>query len=181
MDCGRDRTKDEVVAAIRRGPHVSAKTPEAIELFEEDITYQVEAGFARIVAWDDIKDDLPPQLKVSPVAAVPQTNRRPRIILDLSFPVRVGAEIIQQAVKDSTAPVAHPDALKYLGTTMPRIAEFMAHAPSSHPIYFSKYDVSDGFWNMVVAPGAEWNFAYVLPQKQGEPTRLVVPNALQMG
>ncbi|KAL7543039.1 hypothetical protein ACHAXR_012341 [Thalassiosira sp. AJA248-18] len=64
---------------------------------------------------------------------------------------------------------------------MPRILKFMAHAPKEYPIYFSKYDISDGFWRMVVAAGAEWNFAYVLPQKSGEPTRLVVPNALQMG
>ena len=64
---------------------------------------------------------------------------------------------------------------------MPRILQFMAHAPKAHPIYFSKYDISDGFWRMVVAKGSEWNFAYVLPQKKGEPTRLVVPSALQMG
>ena len=36
---------------------------------------------------------------------------------------------------------------------------------------------------MVVQGGAksEWNFAYVLPQEPGKPTRLVVPNAPQMG
>ena len=27
----------------------------------------------------------------------------------------------------------------------------------------------------------EWNFAYVLPQRKGAPTRLVVPTSLQMG
>ena len=34
---------------------------------------------------------------------------------------------------------------------------------------------------MVIAAGSEWNFAYVLPQEEGKPIRLVVPNALQMG
>ena len=34
---------------------------------------------------------------------------------------------------------------------------------------------------MVVAAGSEWNFAYVLPQEEGLPVKLVVPNALQMG
>ncbi len=29
--------------------------------------------------------------------------------------------------------------------------------------------------------GEEWNFAYVLPQDQTKPTRLVVPTSLQMG
>jgi hypothetical protein len=81
---------------------------------------------------------------VSPVAAVPQTKRQDRIILDLSFPMRVGAEIIQQAVKDITAPTSHPKSMNHLGSVMPRILECMAHAPSEHPVYFSKYDISDG-------------------------------------
>jgi hypothetical protein len=166
---------------VRRGPHKSAATKDAVKLFEEDVTYQVEAGFSRIVNWDDIKDNPPAQLKVSPAAVVPQAKRRDRIILDLSFPVRVGAELIQQAVNDTTTPTAHPSSMDQLGSTMPRILEFMAHAPPEHPIFFSKYDVSDGFWRMVVAKGSEWNFAYVLPQEEGEPIRLVVPNALQMG
>ena len=64
---------------------------------------------------------------------------------------------------------------------MPRILEFMAHVPPQHPIFFSKYDISDGFWRMVVAAGSEWNFAYVLPQEEGQPIGLVIPSALQMG
>jgi hypothetical protein len=181
VDCGEDWTCEQIRTAVEKGPHQSARTPEAVQLFKEDIEYQVSAGFARIIEWDAIKANPPNGLKVSPVAAVPQANRRPRIILDLSFPVRVGAEIVRQAVNESTVDGAHQSALRHLGSTMPRIAEFMAHAPSAHPIYWSKYDVSDGFWRMVVAPGAEWNFAYVLPQEEGQPTRLVVPSALQMG
>ncbi|KAL7532257.1 hypothetical protein ACHAXR_004523 [Thalassiosira sp. AJA248-18] len=49
------------------------------------------------------------------------------------------------------------------------ILKFMAHAPEDYPIYFSKYDISNGFWELAVA---EWNFAYVLPQKSVEPTGL---------
>ena len=181
VDCGNNWSRETIEAAIRQGPHQSAMTEKAWELFKDDIAYQVKAGFSRVVLWDDIKDNLPPQLKISPVAVVPQSNRRDRIILDLSFPVRVGREIIQQAVNATTVSTSHPSALKYLGSSMPRILQFMAHAPSTLPIFFSKYDVSDGFWRMVVAAGAEWNFAYVLPQPPGEPLKLVVPNALQMG
>ncbi|KAL7539302.1 hypothetical protein ACHAXR_009292, partial [Thalassiosira sp. AJA248-18] len=162
VDYGEDWTKDQVEAAITRGPHISATTQESINM------YQDKAGFAKIVLWDDIKF-----LKISPVAAVAQKNRRARsIILDLSFPVRVGQEIIQQAVNSSTPQTLHPAALNFLGSSMPRVLKFMAHAQGDYPIYFSKYDISDGFWRMVVAAGAG---------KSGEPTRLVVPNALQMG
>jgi hypothetical protein len=37
------------------------------------------------------------------------------------------------------------------------------------------------YWRMDVEEGEEWNFCYVLPQREGEPTRLVVPTSLQMG
>ena len=181
VDCGDNWDRATIDTAISRGPHQSALTPDALKLFEEDIAYQVEAGFAKVVLWDDIKHNPPSQLKVSPVAAVPQKNRRDRIILDLSFGVRLGKEIIQQAVNASTTSTSHPSALSFLGSTMPRILKFMAHAPPQHPIFFSKYDVSDGFWRMVVAAGSEWNFAYVLPQEEGNPIKLVVPSALQMG
>ena len=182
VDCGGNWTRETIDAAIARGPHQSALTPEALELFQDDVVdYQVKAGFCRIVNWDDIKHDLPPQLKISPVAAVPQVGRRPRIILDLSFGVRIGDEVIQQAVNTTTASTSHPAALDFLGSAMPRILDFLAHAPSDYPVYLSKYDISDGFWRMVVAAGSEWNFAYVLPQEEGKPIKLVVPSALQMG
>jgi hypothetical protein len=48
-------------------------------------------------------------------------------------------------------------------------------------IYFSKLDLSDGFWRLVVKPEASYNFAYVLPQTPGQPIKIVVPSALQMG
>ena len=70
--------------AVLWRPHQSAATKEAVELFNEDSAYQVKAGFSRIVNWDNIKHELPAQLKVSPAAVVPQTKRRDRIILDLS-------------------------------------------------------------------------------------------------
>jgi hypothetical protein len=46
---------------------------------------------------------------------------------------------------------------------------------------FAKIDLSDGFWRMLVAESDKWNFAYVLPGVVGQPTRLVIPHALQMG
>ena len=45
----------------------------------------------------------------------------------------------------------------------------------------AKWDIKDGFWRMDCAAGEEWNFAYVLPQEEGQPTTLVVPTSLQMG
>ncbi len=72
---------------MQRGPHPTARTPKAVALFEEDIEYQRRAGFCRVITWEELKRLRPPNLKISPVAAVLQVGRRPRIILDLSFPV----------------------------------------------------------------------------------------------
>ena len=45
----------------------------------------------------------------------------------------------------------------------------------------AKWDIKDGFWRLDNGEGAEYNFAYVLPQPPGSPTLLVVPTSLQMG
>ena len=49
-------------------------------------------GQARLVDWDSIKDDPPPELKVSPLAAVPHKSRMWRAILDLSFRLRLSPD-----------------------------------------------------------------------------------------
>jgi hypothetical protein len=57
----------------------------------------------------------------------------------------------------------------------------MAEVPAEETIMFAKIDLSDGFWRMLVAETDKWNFAYVLPDVAGEPTKIVIPHALQMG
>ncbi len=61
----------EMMAAIARGLHRSALTPEAIEHFTTEVREKVAAGQAQLVKWDDIKNNPPPKLKISPIAAVP--------------------------------------------------------------------------------------------------------------
>eukprot|EP00957_Ditylum_brightwellii_P202313 15329605-Ditylum_brightwellii.AAC.1 len=47
VDCGPHWSKATVLAAVTRGLHTSALTPEAINLVHEDIAYQVKAGFCQ--------------------------------------------------------------------------------------------------------------------------------------
>lgn len=178
VDCGPDWQWDVVEAAVAQGPHQSALTPESIALFQEDVEYQVKAGFCKIYSWNEVQRLKPPKLKISPVAVVPQRDRRGRIILDLSFPVR-GMD--QASVNETTCKESPPEPVKELGNVILRLFDFMAAVPSSEIIMFSKIDLSDGFWRMIVQEGAEWNFAYVLPGLPGDEIQLVVPSALQMG
>ena len=49
-------------------------------------------------------------------------------------------------------------------------------------ILFSKIDLKDGHWQMVVNENNMWNFAYVLPpEHESNEVELVIPDALQMG
>jgi hypothetical protein len=44
-----------------------------------------------------------------------------------------------------------------------------------------KHTIKDSFWRLDCGKGEEWNFAYMLPQPEAEPTELVVLMSLQMG
>jgi hypothetical protein len=58
---------------------------------------------------------------------------------------------------------------------------YMRDTPAGLHILFCKLDISDGFWRLIVWEEDSFNFAYVLPQREGEPVRIVVPLAVQMG
>ncbi len=113
-----DWSWDVIEAAVEHGLHPTARTPKASALFEEDIEYQQKAGFCTVIPWEEIKQLCLPNLKISPVAVLPQVGRRPRIILDLSFPVYQevdGVVIVTQAsVNDTTALRAPSAAIKEL-------------------------------------------------------------------
>jgi hypothetical protein len=57
----------------------------------------------------------------------------------------------------------------------------MASTPANKTILFSKIDLSDGFWRMIVQKDQRWNFCYGMPDLSGTKLRIVVPSALQMG
>jgi len=83
---GREWTREQMQEAIDRGPHKSALEPAAIEHFRLEIEEKVKAGQARVVDWEDIRDNPPPQLKISPVAAIPHNSKPYRSILGLVIP-----------------------------------------------------------------------------------------------
>ena len=82
---GRNWTTEEMWEAVERGPHQSATSPEALTHFDVEIKEKLGKRQARLVPWDDIKDNPPAQLKISPIAAIPYKSKAFRSILDLSF------------------------------------------------------------------------------------------------
>jgi len=105
------------------------------------------------------------------------------MILDLSHGVQIG-NVQHPSVNEATNPdIAPHAAMAELGSVLPCLIYAVATAPDAQgPVLFSKLDIKDGYWRMVVPKDDDWHFAYVLPKAHpDEPTRLVIPSSLQMG
>ncbi len=185
VDCGPDWDWEVIKVAVARGPHPTATTPDAIALFKEDIAYQVKAGFSRVMLWEDLQRLRPTNLKILPVAVVPQTGHQGCIVLDLSFPVYQEVDGVFTATQESvngTMGINSPSIpVKEIGKVLPRMLQYMRDTPAGLHILFSKLDISNSFWRLTVHEHDSYNFVYVLPQEASEPCRIVIPAAVQMG
>jgi hypothetical protein len=142
-----------------------------------------------------LKINRPNQLKISPLAVVPQANRRGRMILDLHFPVlrqanehgrkhkrkRTIQDVLQRSVNETTVSLAPIPPIKELGNVLKRLLRFMQEVPPEEHIQFSKVDLADVYWCMIVEQDSRYNFAYTLPILPGKPTKIIIPSSLQMG
>ncbi len=174
-------TLEQMEAAIARGPHKSALVPAALAHFREEVEEKVRLGQARVVEWEEIRGNPPPQLKISPVAAIPHNSKPYRSILDLSFRLRLEEGGVIPAVNDTTSKTAPQGACDQIGHALKRLIHAFAEAGDDEKVFMAKWDIKDGFWRLDCQAGEEWNFAYVLPQEEGMPVKLVVPTSLQMG
>jgi hypothetical protein len=178
---GRSWSKEEMWEAVARGPHQSSRSTEALSHFAAESAKKVRVGQAKLVLLDDIKDNPPPQLKISPIAAIPHKSKAFWSILDLSFSFRLKNGGILESVNDSTVKMAPQGALDQLGQALSRIIHAFAEADDNAKIVLAKWNIKDGFWRMDCEEGEEYNFVYVLPQEEGMPITLVIPTSLQMG
>ena len=185
VDCGPNWPEEHIIAALQKGPHISSTHKEAIIALELETAEKIAGGYARVVKWKDIKGNLPPKLKLSPVAMVPHKSRKFRTILDLSFRLKYQGTHLE-SVNGATNKKAPPESMVQLGLCLHRLVAKMAdnHNPEQ-PFVFSKIDIKDGFWRLAVNDEDAWNFCYVKPSTNPttsiDDTEIVVPNSLQMG
>ena len=185
VDCGDNWSLEHIMLMLRRGPHRSALSKTAIRQLRHETLEKVRHKYARIVKWKDIKDKLPPNLKISPVAMIPHKSKPFRCILDLSFALEHEG-VKYPSVNENTKKLAHQQAMGQLGLVIKRLIQTMVDNQDNNlPFWFAKLDVKDGFWRMAVSDDNAWNFTYVLPSLQTtdnvDDVELVVPNSLQMG
>jgi hypothetical protein len=182
VDCGLPWSKEAVHAAVKRGNRVSAMTLEAIPTIKDEVDYQIKAGFMKLVPWDDIKDDPQKKLRISPIAVKPESGRWGRVLLDLSFPVKIVNKVIQNPVNEETVKLAPHQTIHKMVKVMNRQVAYVAFSPTDKPIYMSLWGASDGLWWLSVKPKDAWNFCYLYPTEPGEPLMIVAPqDEAQMG
>ena len=86
------------------------------------------------------------------------------------------------SVNESSADTSPDYLLAQLGVVIPWLIKAIDESRDDGiPIFMGKMDVKDIFWRLVTGEGSEWNLFYFLPDKPGQPIRLVVPASIQMG
>jgi len=146
VDCGEPWTREHLEAAVERGPHMLATLPEAAAALQNEAMEKVDQGFAKIYNWDDIKGNPHPNLKISPLVAVPHKSPLFRAILDLSYCLRLHG-IYLPSVNEATLPLSDHKAMEQMGNVLKRLITTVAGTKQSHgPIVFAKWDIKDGFW-----------------------------------
>jgi hypothetical protein len=108
---GMPWTAEQMQAAVNRGPHRSALSNKAIAHFKAEVNEKVKSGQAKLVSWDDIKDNPPAELKIFPIAAIPHKSKQFRSILDLSFNLQLNQGGIVPSVNSTTVQTAPKGAI----------------------------------------------------------------------
>ena len=186
VDCGPDWSYERLIAALTYGAHPSATKPDARECLITETAEKIEKGFARLVTWKSIKNNIPTKLKLSPVAMIPHKSRAFRCILDLSFQLRSQQHGKEPSVNKNTTKLAPAEAMRQLGSALKRIITKVAEGQQEKKEFkFAKLDIKDGFWRLIVNNDDAWNFCYCIPPENPntplDDIQIVVPNSLQMG
>ncbi len=169
---GQPWTKEEIWEVVACSPHWSTLSPEAIAHFSTEAAEQVCTKQAHIVAWDDIEDNPPQQLKILPIAAILHKSKAFRSILDLLFCLCLHNGRVLAAVNNTTEKTAPKGTIDQIGDCLSRIIYAFTEADPRAKVFMAKWDIKDGFWRMVCVDWEEWNFGYVLPQPAREPIKL---------
>ena len=84
-------------------------------------------------------------------------------------------------MNESVTKTAPRGAINQLGHALSRIIHAFAEVDDNVKVFMSKWDIKDGLWRLDCKEGEAYNSAYMLPHKEGLPTKLVIPTSLQMG
>ena len=161
------KSPEDLQAAVDRGPHQSAEAHREF-LWEESLE-MCKRRHTMVLPFSAVKHLR--GVQVSPPGVVPQANRRPRTIADLTF----------WGVNASTVDLTHKEAMQF-GRALRRILfQIYRAGPRWGPVYLAKVDISDGFYNISVNADGSKNFGIVLPSAPGQEPLILFFLGLPMG
>ena len=161
-------TAERREGATQRGAHKSAHLDRAF-VFEEMSDF-CEQGYWIVLPYSAVKEWR--TLRVSPIGAVPQRDRRPRLIVDYSF----------SDLNAETLPLAPAEAMQF-GRALQRVLKRIVEADARYgPVHLAKIDIADGFYRVWVQfRDILPKLGVVLPTSPGEPPLIAFPLTLPMG
>jgi hypothetical protein len=101
-----------------------------------------------MVQWEDIKENPPKELKISPIATVPHKSKAYRSILDVSFWLRLKNGGVLLVVNDTTEKNAPKGAINQVGESLSCVIHAFSEAKEDANFFMAKWDIKDGFWRM---------------------------------
>ena len=150
---------------MQRGPHPSTRP--YLHFLESDMADMITKGYWVVLPYDLVKDI--PNLRISPMGAVPQRERRPWTIVDYSF-----SGINQEAHRG-----APPEAMQF-GCALEWVLQKVATAdPTQGPPYLLKIDLSDGFYRVCLCAQDAPMLGVAFPVTPGEPLLMAIPQRLR--
>ena len=151
---GAPHTQEELQAMVDWGSHLLA-TKETEFLFEE-VYKMCKRRHAMVLPFSVVKRLR--RVRISSPGVVPQRHRKPRTICNLTH----------SGVNEETFNLTHPEAMRF-GTALWQLLFQIYYAdPKWGPIYMSKTDIKDGFYNVCVNSNGVKKFGIVLPAKPGQ-------------
>ena len=141
----------------------------------------MESKRANLVLYDDIKFNIPKQIKVSLIAAITHKFKAFISILDLSFSLKLAPQGHVLSVNFKKLKTAPGGAIHHIGHALLQLIHAFVEAWEGADMFQAKWDIMDGFWSLYCKEGEEWNFFCVLPQKPVMHITLVVTMLLQIG
>jgi hypothetical protein len=157
--------------AFQRGPHISAAKVYA-SFVREDMWNMIREGYWCVLPFAAVQHLA--HLKLSPAGMVPQRERRPRIILDYSFPP-------MDNVNTSSLPIAPLHAMQF-GQAFQRLIQRIVYCNQHYgPPWMAKLDLADGYYRVPLSPLAALELAVVLPGDGAHKHLIGIPLSLPMG
>jgi hypothetical protein len=146
-------TLQRKLQALQRGPHISKGKLDRTFLLE-DMYNMVHEGYWCVLPFSAVASYS--NLKLSPAGIVPQRERRPRMILDYSFPPA-------DNVNASSLPLAPHHAMQF-GRAFQRLLQRIVYSNHHHgPTLLAKIDLANGYYRVPLSPLAALELTVVLP------------------